>query len=100
MVWDFEFACRTLILEHLPEGADSVGTALTFAHVAAGLMGTEATVGVEIVDVSGREVTCLVTVSDELEMLGHGTHTRTIVDGARTQERLLAKQAKLDALAN
>ena len=101
MVWDFEWACRELILEHIDEATeDSVGTQVTFDHVAAGLLGGEATVEVEVIEVLGRRVTCLVSVSDDIELLGHGTHTRAIVDAERTQQNLLAKQAKVDTGRN
>ena len=79
---------------------DVGGTQVTFDHVAAGLMGTEATVEVEVIEVTGRNITCLVSVSDELELLGHGTHTRAIVNAQHTKQRLLAKQAKIDSTAD
>ena len=50
-----------------------------------------------IATVEGRKVSFDVAVKDELEEVGAGTHTRFVVDKAKTFERLKAKAARLAA---
>jgi predicted thioesterase len=49
--------------------------------------------------VEGRKVFFAATVKDELDEVGAGTHTRFVVDKAKTFERLKAKAAKFAALS-
>ena len=50
-----------------------------------------------VTGVEGRKVTFAVVAKDEIEPIGGGTHTRFVVDVAKTHERLKAKAAKLAA---
>ena len=59
-------------------------------------MTVEITVRVTAVD--GRKVLFEVAVKDELDQVGAGTHTRFVVDKAKTFERLKAKAARVAAL--
>jgi predicted thioesterase len=54
---------------------------------------------VRVVNVEGRKVFFETTVKDELEDVGTGTHTRFVVDKAKTLERLKAKAARRAAKA-
>ena len=49
--------------------------------------------------VDGRKVSFDVTVKDELDTVGAGTHTRFVVDKAKTFERIKAKAARFAARA-
>ena len=49
--------------------------------------------------VDGRKVFFETTVKDELDEVGAGTHTRFVVDKAKTFERLKAKAARFAALS-
>ena len=51
-----------------------------------------------ITAVEGRKVTFEVSAKDEIDTVSAGTHTRFVVDVAKTKERLKAKAAKLAAL--
>ena len=51
-----------------------------------------------ITAVEGRKVTFDVSAKDELDTVSAGTHTRFVVEVARTKDRLKAKAAKLAAL--
>src|SRR6185436_3153604 len=73
MILDIEHTCRELIIEHADAGEDSVG------------MTVEITVRVTAVD--GRKVFFETSVKDELDHVGAGTHTRFVVDKAKTFER-------------
>jgi fluoroacetyl-CoA thioesterase len=97
MILDIEQTCRDLIVEHADEGEDSVGTEVVVRHLAPTLMGMTVEVSVKILSIEGRKVQFEASVKDDLEAVGAGTHTRFVVDKARTFERLQAKAARLAA---
>ena len=61
-------------------------------------MGMTVEIAVRVVAVEGRKVSFEVAVKDELDEVGTGTHTRFVVDKARTFERLKAKAARFAQL--
>ena len=73
MVLDIEHTCRELIIEHADPGEDSVGMEVAL------------------------KVFFEASVKDDLEDVGRGSHTRFVVEKAKTLERLKAKAAKLAA---
>jgi fluoroacetyl-CoA thioesterase len=98
LVSDIEFTCRNLILEHADPDEDSVGTEIALKHLAPSLAGMTVTITVRVVAVDRRKISFEVAASDELEEISVGTHTRFVVEVARTKERLQAKAAKRAAL--
>jgi len=94
LVRDFEITCRELIKEHAEAGEDSVGIEVAIKHTAATLLGMEVEVTATVQAVEGRKVTFEVAAKDELEPIGGGTHSRFVVDVAKSHERLKAKAAK------
>ena len=94
LIRDVEHACRDLILEHADPGQDSVGTEVALRHLAPTLLGMEVEITVTVSAVDGRRVAFDVSVKDELEPISTGTHTRFVVEVAKTFERLKAKAAK------
>jgi predicted thioesterase len=97
MILDIEHTCRELILDHADPGEDSVGMEVAVKHLAPTLLGMTAEVTVKVQAVEGRKVTFEVAVKDELDQVGSGTHTRFVVDKAKTFERLKSKAAKFAA---
>jgi fluoroacetyl-CoA thioesterase len=95
MIGDLEYTCRNLILEHADAGEDSVGTEVAVKHLAPSLPGTTVEITVRVAAVEGRKVAFEVVARDELDEIGRGTHTRFVVDIAKTVGRLKAKAAKL-----
>jgi fluoroacetyl-CoA thioesterase len=95
LVRDVEHACRDLVLEHADAGEDSVGIEVAIRHTAATLLGMKVEITATVSAVEGRKVTFDVSAKDELEPIGGGTHTRFVVDVAKTYERLKAKAGKL-----
>jgi fluoroacetyl-CoA thioesterase len=91
---DMEHACRDVLLEHADPGEDSVGIEITVRHTAPTLPGMAVEITATVMAVEGRKVTFDVVAKDELEPIGTGTHTRFVVDVAKTYERLKAKAAK------
>ncbi len=97
MISDIEYTCRNLILDHADAGEDSVGMEVTVRHLAPTLKGMTAEVTVRISAIEGRKVSFEVSVRDELDQVGVGSHTRFIVEKAKTLERLKAKAERLAA---
>src|SRR5215468_10204042 len=97
MIRDIEYTCRDLILEHADAGEDSVGMEVAVKHLAPTLMGMTVEITVRVIAVDRRKVSFEVAVKDELEDVGAGTHTRFVVEKAKTFERLKAKAARFAA---
>ena len=97
LVRDIEHTCRDLILEHGDAGEDSVGIEVSLRHLAPTLPGMMAEITVTVSAVEGRKVTFEVAAKDNLEAISAGTHSRFVVDKAKTVERLKAKAAKFTA---
>ena len=94
MLYDVEFACRDLLLEHLEPGKDSVGTRVELDHVGATLLGMWAENSVTLSKVEGPAVSFDFTVRDAVEEVARGKHNRFIVGVEKTAQRLKAKAAK------
>ncbi len=97
MILDIEHTCRELILEHANAGEDSVGMEVAVKHLAPTLMGMTVEITVQVASVEGRKIVFDVAVTDELDTVGTGTHTRFVVEKAKTLERLKAKAARFAA---
>ena len=98
MILDIERTCRDLILEHAGAGEDSVGIEVSIKHLTATLPDMTVEIEVRVATVEGRKVSFEVSARDELEPISAGTHTRFVVDTAKTVERLKAKAARRAAL--
>jgi fluoroacetyl-CoA thioesterase len=99
MILDIEQTCRDLIVEHADPGEDSVGTEVVVRHLAPTLLGMTVEITVKVLSVEGRKVQFEVAAKDEFDAVGAGTHTRFVVDKAKTFERLKAKATRLAAKA-
>src|SRR4029077_247829 len=84
MILDIEHTCRELILEHADAGEDSVCMEVAISHLAPTLMGMTVEIAVRVTAVEGRKVLFEATVKDQLDTVGAGTHTRFVVDKAKT----------------
>jgi fluoroacetyl-CoA thioesterase len=94
LVRDMEHTCRDLLMEHADDGEDSVGVEIAMRHLAATLPDMEVEITATVKAVDGRRVTFELEAKDEIEQIGAGSHTRFVVDVAKTLERLKAKAAK------
>ena len=97
LVQDIEHTCRDLILEHCDANEDSVGINVTIHHLAPTLPGMTVEITATVSAVEGRKVTFDIAAKDNLEAVGAGSHSRFVVDKAKTVERLKAKAAKFAA---
>ncbi|MDR2239519.1 MAG: LysR family transcriptional regulator [Zoogloeaceae bacterium] len=94
LLYDAEVACRELILPHIGEGKDSVGTRVELDHIGATLLGMWVEITVKLTEVNGPAVTYEFTARDSVEEVARGKHSRFIVGLEKTAQRLKAKQAK------
>ena len=97
LVRDIEHTCRDLILEHADPNEDSVGIDVSIRHLAPTLPGMTVEIIATVSAVEGRKVTFEIAAKDNLEAICAGSHSRFVVDKAKTVERLKAKAAKLAA---
>ena len=98
MILDIEHTCRELILEHADAGEDSVGMEVAVKHLAPTLMGMTVEVTARVTAAEERKIIFEVEVKDELDKVGAGSHTRFVVEKAKTFDRLKAKAARFAAL--
>lgn len=94
LLYDIEVCCRDLLLEHIGEGKDSVGTRIELDHVGATLLSMWIEITVKLVEVNGAAVTFEFTARDALEEVARGRHNRFIVGVDKTRQRLLGKLEK------
>lgn len=94
LVRDIEHACRDILFEHADAGEDSVGIEIAVRHTAPTLPGMAVEITATVTAVEGRKISFDVVAKDEIEPIGSATHTRFVVDVAKTFERLKAKAAK------
>ena len=94
LLYDIEMACRDLLLEHTEAGKDSVGTRVELDHVGATLLGMWVDITITVTEVNGGAVSFDFSVSDAVEEVARGKHSRFIVGVEKTAQRLKAKKAK------
>lgn len=97
LVRDIEMTCRDLLLEHVDEGQDSVGTHIDVSHIAATPIGMWVDITASVSSLEGRAVTFDISAQDSMEQVCHGSHSRFIVDVAKTIERLRKKADAVEA---
>ena len=87
-------AAALAAIEHLlPQGYQSLGTRLDIRHFAATPVGMRVRADVEVESVEGRSVRFRVSVADEKEPIGDGTHERMVVNVSRFDVRIQEKVA-------
>ena len=94
LVRDIEMTCRELLLQHLDEGEDSVGTRVEIDHLAATLLGMKVAIDAKVAAVEGRSVTFEVSGTDGVDTICRCRHQRFVVDVKTTEARLAAKARK------
>jgi fluoroacetyl-CoA thioesterase len=99
LLYDIEIVCRDLLLQHIDQGKDSVGTRVELDHVGATLLGMWVEISVTLTEVNGGAVSFDFTARDAVEEIARGKHNRFIVGIEKTAQRLKAKLAKAQATA-
>jgi fluoroacetyl-CoA thioesterase len=86
-----EAAALAAIERLLPAGHQSLGTRLDVRHIAATPVGMKIFASAVVESVSGRTILFKVSVSDEKELIGDGTHERVVVNVAKFDARVRRK---------
>ena len=95
MVGLMELACTNAIIPHMDWPAEqSLGTYVSFSHLAATPPGMTLTVRGELIEVDGRRVRFRVEAWDGLDKISEGEHERTIVTAEKFQARLAEKKQR------
>jgi fluoroacetyl-CoA thioesterase len=95
MIGLIEGACQALIKPFLDWPREqSVGTHVSFSHLAATPPGMTVTVECEVVAVDGRKVTFKASAHDGLDLISEGTHERMVIDATKFNQRLDAKRSR------
>jgi predicted thioesterase len=88
-------AAALAAIEHLlAAGYQSLGTHLDVRHIAATPVGMKISASAKVTGVDGRTVTFAVSVSDEKELIGDGTHARVVVNVEKFDARVQKKLAR------
>ncbi len=95
MVGLMELACTQAIIPHMDWPAEqSLGTHVSFSHLAATLPGMTLTIRGELLEVDGRRVRFHVEAWDGLDKISEGEHERTIVIAEKFHVRLAEKKQR------
>jgi predicted thioesterase len=92
MIKYMEHTCQRSLLPLLEPGYNTVGTHVNVYHRAAAPIGATVAFTSEVVAVDERRIQFRVEARDETELIGEGTHERTLVDVARFATRLAEKK--------
>lgn len=98
LLYDVEMTCRDLLLEHIDDGQDSVGTYIDVSHLAATPSGMWVDITVTVTSLEGRKVDLEFNARDPIEKICHGKHSRFVVDVEKSIARLKEKMDAVNAL--
>lgn len=88
-----EGACQLAIKPYLDWPREqSLGTHVSFSHLAATPPGLTVHVQCEVVAVDGRKVRFQASAHDGQDLISVGTHERVVIDAARFNEKVAAKR--------
>lgn len=94
MIRYMEWNSRNLALSFLEPGYDTVGTKVNISHLAAAPIGSAVRFTSEVIGVDDRRVTFAVEARTDEEVIGNGTHERTIINVAKFATRLAEKMQR------
>ena len=86
-----ENAALNAIKQYLEAGESAVGTRVEVQHLVATPVGREVVGHAEVTGTEGRKVFFRVWALDGKEVIGTGTHERTVVNIARIVDRMTAR---------
>ncbi len=92
MVGLIEWACIELARPHLDWPAEqSLGTHVSFSHLAATPPGLTVTVDVKLESVHGRKLVFSAIAHDGVDTISEGRHERVVIDAQRFNTKLASK---------
>lgn len=86
-----EMAAMDALKPYLDAGEMSVGVVVNVTHTAATPEGWKVRAEAEVTAAEGRKIEYVVKAFDEKEEIGHGTHTRAVMERAKFDQRFAAK---------
>jgi fluoroacetyl-CoA thioesterase len=92
MVRLMERAAVNGLAPHLAPGQQSVGTSVNVKHLAATPLGATVTARAELISIDGRRLLFKVSAHDGMDLIGEGMHERALIDLAKFEARVAAKQ--------
>lgn len=96
MVGIMECACLQALREHLDWPREqTLGTLVSFTHLAATPPGMTITVKGRLVEVEGRRLRFEVSAWDGEDKITEGVHERHVIDAARFNQKIAAKAARV-----
>ena len=93
MVGHIEEVCADLVLSHLGEGEQTVGTGMTFKHMAATPLGMKVRYTATLTKVDGPKLAFEVEGFDEVDKIGEATHYRFIINAEKFNKNVAKKAA-------
>ena len=96
MVGLFEWTCIQAINLHIDWPREqTVGIAVNLSHLAATPPGLIVNVKVKLVEVEGRRLVFSIVADDGIDTISEGTHDRFIIDAAKFNAKVAAKNKAL-----
>ncbi|SRR5579883_2831449 len=86
-----ELAAMDALKPYLEPGEMSVGVVVNVTHTGATPVGWKVRAEAEVIRTEGRRIEYEVRAFDEKEQIGHGTHSRTVLERARFDRRFKEK---------
>jgi fluoroacetyl-CoA thioesterase len=93
MIMAMENAALEALKPYCDAGDSAVGTRVDVTHLAPTPVGRRIVAEAEVTSSNGRQIEFRVRALDGTEEIGHGTHSRALIDLARFTHRLAAKAA-------
>jgi fluoroacetyl-CoA thioesterase len=94
MILAMENAALNAIRPFLEQGESAVGTEIAVRHLAATPVGHTVRAEAEVIKTTGKRIEFKVSASDEIEVIGNGTHQRAVITLQSFNERLASKRAR------
>ena len=86
-----EETCADLVQPMLDSGMGTVGTQVNIRHVAPTPIGMKYHCECELTEIDGRKLSFQVTLFDEIEKIGEGTHERFIINEEKFFNKCMMK---------
>jgi fluoroacetyl-CoA thioesterase len=91
MVGHIEEVCSEMVFPYLEEGKQTVGTGMTFKHMAATPLGMKVRYSAKLTKVDGPKLVFEVEGFDEVDKIGEATHYRFIVNAEKFNKNVAKK---------
>jgi predicted thioesterase len=94
MVGHIEEVCSEMVFPYLKEGQQTVGTGMTFKHMAATPLGMKVRYSATLTKVDGPKLVFEVEGFDEVDKIGEATHYRFVINAEKFNAQIAKKAEK------